>query len=119
MKKRSATGRHMKLITAMLITLFLLALAPSAQAYFYDDFEDGNHDGWLLSHPGGSGSTSVVDHNASQMAYITHTGTYSHALSRDFNYVSSDIISFDMHAETLGSEYGTDAWGGVTGSFLV
>lgn len=120
MKKRSAAVRRIKVCTAVLFTLCILALASSAQAaiVFYDDFEDGNHDGWLVSTTGGTGSTSVVNHNLSQMAYVTHSGGAKHSLSHDFSYVPSDILSFDMHAITGGGGRGTIAWAGVTISFL-
>jgi hypothetical protein len=120
MKNKSVAGRYMKTGTAMLIIIVLLALAPSAQAaiVFYDDFEEGNHDDWALSTTGGTGSTSVVEHNLSQMAYIDHTGIYRHTLSHDFSYAPGDMLSFDMHAVTVAADHNTQSSAGVTLSFL-
>lgn len=110
----------MKHISALLIIICTLVMVPSAQAaiVFLDNFEDGNPDGWLESTPAGTGSTGVEIHNDSQMAYAKHTGSYLHSLSHDFIYRPDDILSFDMHAETIYGGNNANAWAGVTVSFL-
>jgi len=89
----------------------------SANAAFCDNFEDGDHAGWLLSTTGGIGSTGVELYNGSKMAYVEHTGRYQHALSRDFSYSSSEPLSFDMQAVAISNQ-GLRASSGVTISFL-
>ena len=120
MKNGFAAVRHRKVCTLMLVFLSLLVLATSARAamVFFDDFEDGDHSGWFVSSMGGSSSTGVTEYNESQMAYVQHTGAYNYVLSHDFTYVSNGILSFDMQAVTVGGAYSTDAWAGVTISFL-
>jgi hypothetical protein len=101
--------------SASLALIFMFSFA-SAHATFIDDFEDGNTDGWLLT-SSGSGSTGVEPHNASQMAFAKHSGGGFHMLSKDFNYLSSDILSFDMHAVAYTS-HASHAKSGVKISFL-
>lgn len=109
-----------------LLAFFLVAVSPVASAAiaFSDNFEDGDHAGWLLSTTGGSGSTSVNLFNGSQMAFVGHTGNGSHALSHDFIYTPDQMLSFDMQviattsAVGLGSTSILHSKSGVTLSFL-
>lgn len=108
-----------KTYTGLIICILCLcAFMSSANAAFFDDFEDGNHSGWLVSTAGGNGSTGVTLHNSSQMAYVEHYGDLNHTLSRDFSYSASDRLSFDMQALTIPSFFGYPVGSGVTISFL-
>ncbi len=80
-----------------------LALSGAAQAAgpCDSDFEDGTLGAWLSSTTGGVGSAGVESHNGSKMAFVLHTGSGSHALSCDFAYSASQLLSFDMHAVAL------------------
>jgi hypothetical protein len=100
----------------ILYCLGLLFTCSNASAAFVDNFEDENADGWLLT-SSGSGSTGVELHNASQMAYATHTGSGFHMLSMDFNYLASNSLSFDMHAVAYPSS-ASNAISGIELSFL-
>lgn len=105
-----------KLSANILFTLIFVLACSNASAAFIDDFEDGNTDGWLET-SSGSGSTGVELHNASQMAFAYHVGNGFHMLSKDFNYLGSDSLSFDMHA--VAYPYGSlNAMSGVKLSFL-
>lgn len=95
----------------------LLVLALPAQAVVFT-FEDATLSTWLSATTGGSGSTSVQLHNNSQMAYVQHTGSLTHSLSHDFVYVATDRVSFDMHAVANPGGRSTQAYSGVTLSFL-
>ncbi len=115
MKKKSLGG--------LCTGLVLLGLAGTGQAssVFFDDFEDGDHAGWQITTPSGTGSTGVNTHNTSLMAYSTHTGTGSHALTYDFGYIGSDNLSFDMQAIANRANFGSQqvhANSGVIISFL-
>lgn len=89
---------------ALLSLLGTLTLSAQATAAFVDDFQDGNILGWLSSTNGGISSSGVELHNASLMAFASHVGsgspfvsnTTQSSLSRDFTFVASDILSFDM-----------------------
>lgn len=118
----------MKSQIGMILILSLLASTPFAYAapVSLDDFEDGDHLGWLQTTvPGGRGafgSTGVELHNGSQMAFIKHGGKGQDSLSQDFGYSENDILSFDMHAvaNTGRSNGGTilHSQSGVVLSFL-
>jgi hypothetical protein len=100
----------------ILFGMGLLFASSYASAAYFDNFEDENADGWLLT-SSGSGSTGVELHNASQMAYATHTGSGFHMLSMDFNYLASNSLSFDMHAVAY-TRSASNAMSGVELSFL-
>jgi succinate dehydrogenase/fumarate reductase cytochrome b subunit len=102
---------------SLLAMIMVLACTNvSAATKFYDDFEDGDHNGWLVT-SNGSGSTGVEEHNGSLMAFVYHTGNGFHMLSRDFSYVGSDSLAFDMHAVAY-MNYKSHAMAGVKLSFL-
>ena len=107
---------HGKLSTYTLLALFFAFACSNASAAFVDNFEDGNANGWMETSIG-SGSTGVELHNASQMAFATHTGSGLHLLSMDFNYLDSGMLSFDMHAVAYPAG-GSNAKSGVTISFM-
>ena len=96
----------MKIVTGLVIGFLLFGMVGAANAAI-DDFEDGNHDGWLVGFAIGNGSTGVEEHNSSQMAFIKQTGSGNHSLSIDFPYVLDDTLSFDMHAIALSVKAGT------------
>ncbi len=111
-------------IMAGMLGLLLSGTARSATVFF-DDFEDGNHDGWLrttVAGSGGSGQTGVESNNGSQMAFVKHQGKGQDSLSMDFGYLADATLSFDMQAvATLGYRYNGSALhssSGVTISFL-
>ena len=115
----------MKSRITMLFILSSLATTPFAYAapVFFDDFEDGDHSGWLVTTTGNLlGSTGVELHNASQMAVVQDTGNSSWSLSRDFSYVPDQTLSFTMQA--IANPYTTrgglilNAASGITISFL-
>ncbi len=113
----------MRTLRAGVFSLALLGLSNIgyASTVFSDDFSDGNTNGWLDSTTGGSGSIGVESHNASEMAFVHHTGSGLHSISRDFVYVPSEILSFVMHAVAKqGVGFGTppNAMAGVSISFL-
>jgi hypothetical protein len=110
------TSCYKRLSTYILFVLIFAFACSNASAAFVDDFEDGNADGWLVT-SSGSGSTGVELHNASQMASAYHSGGGFHMLSKDFNYVGSDSMSFDMHAVAY-TNHSSQAMGGVKLSFL-
>jgi hypothetical protein len=108
---------------SLLTSLAILIWAPSVYAAFYDDFEDGDHAGWLVTITGNTlGSTGVELHNGSMMAVVQDTGATSFSLSRDFAYAPDDILSFTMQA--IANSYTMTGGGilnadsGVTISFL-
>lgn len=94
-----------RIVINAIVLPFCLGAAANAVAAFSDDFEDGNYDGWFAANNGGISSDGVELHNSSLMAYAYHIGngspfgsaTNENSLSRDFAYVASDILSFDMH----------------------
>ena len=115
----------MKIVTRLVIVFFVFGMvgAANASTTFPDDFEDGNHDGWLVGSATGTGSTGVELHNSSKMAFATQTGSGTHSLSIDFNYVPDATLSFDMHAIALtahepGTTASAQANSGVMVSFL-
>lgn len=100
-----------RVMFSLLVFIGVVTLVPSAHAapVYFDDFEDGNHTGWLYTSvpgSGGSGATGVELHNSSQMAFVNHRGNGQDSLSMDFSYLANDILSFDMHAvASLGYTY--------------
>jgi hypothetical protein len=98
--------------------LVLLAFQPINPAHSAFDFEDGSLDGWLEVTTGDSGSTGIAAHNGSEMAYAEHTGSYMHGLSRDYDYIPDNTLSFDMQAIANSGGRSTQAWAGVQVSFL-
>jgi hypothetical protein len=108
----------MKIVTGLVIGFLLFGMVGAANADFMDDFEDGNHDGWLVDATG-NGSTGVELHNSSQMAFAHQSGNGTHSLSIDFSYVPTDTLSFDMHAVAYPNyTYNLDATSGVEVAFL-
>ena len=111
-------------VISSLAFLGVLFIAPSVYAatVFFDDFEDGNHDGWQTTTTGGIGSTGVQLHNSSQMAFVQHIGSGSHSLSHEFSYADDYMLAFDMQAVAVlsggGSNVTLHAGSGVTVSFL-
>jgi hypothetical protein len=101
-----------------------LTFTPSASAIAYD-FEDLSLDGWAQSNSGGAATFEVVDKNGSSRAHVGHvsnttTGDQS-SLSRTFNYVPTDVLSFEMEALAFLSQYGSRVRHGLAGvqvSFL-
>ena len=92
---RVCTAYAVGLLASVLV---IFSSSASATTVFLDNFENGNSAGWLGSTTGGSGSIGVELHNSSKMAFVQHTGSGLHSLSMDFSYVSSETLSFDMHA---------------------
>ena len=128
MKTKTITVRTAReVVLSLLVFLGGLVLAPSADAatVFFDDFEDGDHLGWLVATTGGSGSTGstrVESVNSSQVASVNHVGSGFHSLSRDFTYVLDQTLSFTMQATAktgvlTGGEI-LHSSGGITISFL-
>ena len=123
---KTKTTTKQKALGVMLSTLTFLGVmiietTAHAATIFLDDFEDGDASGWATS-SAGSGSTGVVFNNESMRAFASQVGTGSTALSRDFDYGSDLLLSFDMQviANTGISPVGglLNASGGVTVSFL-
>lgn len=106
-------------VLSSLVFAGALSLAASANAasVFFDDFEDGDHAGWLVTDTGRAGSTGVETNNASQMAFAQQTGATTTSLSRDFSYVSDQMLSFTMQAVAIPN-FGASATSGVAISFL-
>lgn len=103
-------------VTALILTS-LLSMTAQAATEFFDDFEDGNHDGWSITNTGGTGGTGVWN----GVAWVNHLGTNSHALSREFMFSADQMLSFDMQAIVNSVFGGVDrahAWSGATVSFL-
>ena len=88
-----------KLLIGLVMGFLMFGMVGGANAatVFLDDFEDGTATDWMAT-ANGSGSTGVELHNDSQMAAVKHTGSGLHSLSFDFDYISTDTLSFDMHA---------------------
>ena len=101
---------------SLLLGLLVSAFPTQAIVIFYDDFEDGNYDGWLLS-SNGTSSTGVEEHNASLMAFERQTGSGRTDISHDFDFASDALFSFDMHAVAYPTS-NRQAGSGVTISFL-
>ena len=95
------------MILSLLLISFGLAYFPSdglaaTGIPFYDDFEDGDHDGWGISTSGGTGGSDVdTGPNSSLMAAAWHNGSLFHALVNNFNYNLNYDISFDMQATAI------------------
>ena len=112
---------RMKIVTGLVVGFLLFGMVGAANADFMDDFEDGNHDGWLVGLANSRSSTGVESHNSSLMAFAHQLGKTTCSLSIDFSYVPTDTLSFDMHAvaypKTTRYEY-LDATSGVEVAFL-
>lgn len=115
-----ATGREaIRMLTSpcrqssalMLLVLSLATFPPSGQAACFD-FGDGVLGGWNESNSGGAATFNVVDRNASGRAHVRHvSGTAAgdeSSLSRTFDYVPTDVVSFEMEAAAFlsGSRHG-------------
>lgn len=92
----------------MLVVMGATAIEANA-GIFYDDFEDGNLDGWTQSNSGGTATFDVVSKNSSLRAHVRHvsntdSGDYS-SLSKTVVYNATDIVSFDMEALAFLGEY--------------
>jgi hypothetical protein len=106
----SAARSHMKAFTAMFFILSLLVLTPSVHAsiVFYGDFEDGVLKGGLSSTSGGSGSTGMEIHNASQMASVRLLNTNDRDILGTYDYYidnsqHSSANLGDFYASTIAS----------------
>ena len=120
----------MKILNATVLSLFLIlygSICFSSESLattgipFYDDFEDGDHDGWGAATTGGIGGTGVEERNDSFMATVWHSGKFMHALVNDFYYNPDYEISFDMEAIALthpGVFRTLHSYSGVKFSFL-
>lgn len=106
------------LICATTILASWTSIASSA-SIFFDDFEDGNADGWSITD--GGGSTGVEFFSASNWAFVDNDTTGKHSLSREFEYHADVELSFDLQlsasagAGNFGERF--DAASGVTISF--
>lgn len=107
-----------------LLASILIGISSSASASFFDDFEDGNANGWAES-ASGTGSTGVVDNNGSLRAFANTSYLGQRSLAQTFAYVGSDILSFDMQVNahtgielTIGGAITRQASGGLKLSFL-
>ena len=122
MKKSLGVKKAVGIFFCVSVIGLILYSPTQAASFFYDDFEDGDYSGWLLSTSGGSGSTNVQDHNDSLMAYVYHSGSLSHSLSYDFDYVAEGSLSFDIQAVAVKSGGGNNvtlhSGSGVTIDFL-
>ena len=114
----------MKATAALSLLTVLLFCTPVSAALFFDDFEDGNADGWAAS-ASGTGTTGVVDNNGSLRAYASTSYRGARSLSRTFGYVDSDILSFEMQVAansgielTIGGARTRHASGGAKITFL-
>ena len=107
-----------KLLCAGIIGISSLAV-PVHAAAFFDDFEDGLLQGWLLTNTGSSGTTNVQPHNGSQMAFVQRGGgvNVETSLAHDFSYVPTDLLSFDMQAVATLSTSG-NSYSGIKITFL-
>ncbi len=107
-----------------------LMLPAKSFASFLDNFEDGDHNGWLSASNGGISLNGVEQHNGSLMADVAHTGTGApvgratneNSLSHDFVYSAHDFLSFDMQAVANSASTCcvaiADGKAGVTFTFL-
>lgn len=113
------TKSRSTLISAAVLTAFVATALPArADCPAFSSFEGGTLTGWLSATTGGSGSTSVQEHNGSNAGYVQHTGNGSHSLSCDTPYVADALVQFDMHAVANAGERNTQALSGVKISFL-
>lgn len=98
MLSKTATGQIARGIVITLLSLLgVLGSLSSVNAatIFFDNFEDGDSNGWTET-VAGSGTTGVVDNNGSLRAYSNQLGSQLTSLSHDFEYVSSHTLQFDM-----------------------
>jgi len=116
---------HIRLLM-LAITAFVLSANANADTVFINDFEVGDHTAWLHTVlPGArccNGSVGVESHNNSLMAFTRHSGNGQDSLSKDFDYVANELLSFDMHAvANVGHAYNRatlHSMSGVKISFL-
>lgn len=105
------------------IAICLIAIQSNA-GIFYDDFEDGDSVGWSYSNTGGPGDTSVSLNGGlsgdpeNLVAWASHSGANTSALTRDFDFVSTASVMFDMQARGNPGSYNTHGWSGVTFKFM-
>lgn len=114
----SIRGKTALLSLLSLIALSALSIPATGLAAFLDDFEDGNHNGWLVSSGGGGGSNGVEFYNESKWAFVANSQSGKRSLSREFDYDPTSTLSFAMQAlaNTGRENYGdtTHASSGVT-----
>jgi len=120
-QKNGGEGRTC-IFMAILISIVMSLTAIDANAsIFYDDFEDGDTAGWLVTSTGSGGSHGVETFNESNWAYIYNYRSGKYSLSREFTYEPDNVLSFDMQplASTGRGNYGETmhAISGVTVSF--
>jgi hypothetical protein len=100
-----------RILRSSLVLLGVLNASFSANAatVFLDDFEEGDHLGWLVTHEPSSngGATGVKTNNDSLMAYAARLRVTSTSLSQDFTYVPTNELAFTMQA-TANSRLMTD-----------
>ena len=128
MKTKTTTEQRARgVVLSSLAFLGVLIITSPVQAatVFFDDFEDGDHLGWLTTNGNvgnGTGSTGVELHNTSMMAVVRHSGSGSYSLSHDFSYVPDQTLSFTMQAiansRTMTGGGILHSYSGVTISFL-
>lgn len=100
---------------AFLVAL-IFASSVHAAPVFFDDFEDGDANGWSVFATG-SGSTGVEVNNGSMRAFAAQTQSGQNSLSRDFSYADDSLLSFEMQVIANPST-GAESSGGVRISFL-
>ena len=96
--------RTQTMVAALAATVATMATPIVASAAYFDNFENGHHDGWLAANNGGISSDGVESHNGSQMAFAAHIGdgnpytstASQNSLSREFVFTPDDLLSFDM-----------------------
>ncbi|MCH9672336.1 MAG: VPLPA-CTERM sorting domain-containing protein [Gammaproteobacteria bacterium] len=111
-------------VNVLLLTVTCLISHSALAANFFDNFEDGNADGWA-QFASGTGSTGVMSNNGSLRAFADARGRSEYSLSRSFSYAAADVLSFDMQVMansgielTIGGARTRHASGGVRMSFL-
>lgn len=121
------TRSKLRLIFTIYLLTALVSLGSSTQAatLILDDFEDMNLNGWAQSSSGGAAIFEVVERNASNRAHIRHVSNTStgdeSALSMTFDYLGTDVVSFEMEALGFLSQFGGRIRHGLAGvqvSFL-
>lgn len=118
-------ARGFMLSSLAFLSMLTLTSSVNAATVFADDFEDGDHSGWLVINGNvgnGVGSTGVELHNTSMMAVVQHSGSGYYALSHDFNYSPDQTLAFTMQAiansRTMTGGGILQSYSGVTVSFL-
>lgn len=104
LKKSQTNGGQVGKCSLIFMILIAMAFAlPQANAdIFYDNFEDGNSDGWVQSNTGGTATFNVVYKNESNRAHVRHVSNTSSgdqsSLSITVDYIATECVSFDMEA---------------------